>query len=70
MSTNREREGVFTVNRLLVVVFILIGVWWDVSIPADVFSTVGTIFWLYMPKVAYWELKLFDGVKEYMRGMK
>ncbi len=70
MSTKRERYKCFTVNRLLVVGFMLLGIWWDISLPADIFSTMGTLCWLYMPMLSRWELRMLDVVKKYKRGKK
>jgi len=70
MSTRAEKERCFTVNRLLVVGFIWVGTLWELNIPADIFSCVGTLLWLWLPAMARLELRVLDYIRSKYERMR
>ena len=59
MSTQLERKKCLTVNRILVVGFIMSGIWLD----SAVLSSVGSLCWLFMPTIAHYELLVLDKLR-------
>lgn len=60
MTTQRQRVKYLSIHRLLIMLFALIGIWWNVDLPEDIFFTIGTAIWVWSPVIIHWELDIIE----------
>ncbi len=60
MSTAKQRTSVLSFHRILIMLFAIAGIWWNVDLPEDIFFTVGTAIWVWAPKLVHLELSVFE----------
>lgn len=64
MNTIGIHKTALTATRVLVAILFMVAIWAAPSILSNVCASIGTVMWLFMPQVVWFEEKVIVIIKE------
>lgn len=63
MNNIKQAKAALKINRIVIAALALCGIWFDPSIPEDLFTSAASLLWIWSSDAVRLEIKLINKIK-------